>query len=454
MNRLLVSLLAAVDAVVAVAVGVAVSAAPLTVLWAVGFGGTADWGALWPTTVRLWQLGHLVPVQVTLPQAYTVDTGIAADAVGFSLSLAPLAFAAVTVVLAARSGVRAAAAGAWPAGVGSGTVVFAALAVVLQVTAVSPLAAVEPWGSVLLPVALYAVPAMLGAIVRAWRDGDDGLVDTVFVQLDRSGAAAMVSAAVRAAAIAVTGFVGVGAFVFGLALLVRAGDVVALYQAAHLDGLGATVITLGQLAYLPTFIVWAGSVAAGPGFTLGAGSTVAASGTQLGVVPGIPVLGAVPPETTSSLLLLALLFVAAGFVGGLAARARLHATETDAASRAVPRLLVLAGTIVLSGAAVAVLAAVSSGAFGPDRLTEIGPAVAPTALAFAAETGAGAAIALFGPVTAGRRAAQRSGSAAPGPTPQAGPGDAATVDRATSDLPDRRVREGDAGPGEASAARE
>ena len=40
MNRLLVALLAAFDAVIAAAIGVAAALAPLVLLWAFGFGGT------------------------------------------------------------------------------------------------------------------------------------------------------------------------------------------------------------------------------------------------------------------------------------------------------------------------------------------------------------------------------------------------------------------------------
>ena len=65
MNRLLVALLAALDALIAAAVGVAAALAPLTVLWVLGLGGTADWGALWPASVRLWQFGQLVPLAIT-----------------------------------------------------------------------------------------------------------------------------------------------------------------------------------------------------------------------------------------------------------------------------------------------------------------------------------------------------------------------------------------------------
>nr|NVP72911.1 hypothetical protein [Vibrio cholerae O1 biovar El Tor] len=57
MNRLLVALLAAVDALIAAAVGIAAALAPLTILWTVALGTGADWTALWPASVRLWQFG-------------------------------------------------------------------------------------------------------------------------------------------------------------------------------------------------------------------------------------------------------------------------------------------------------------------------------------------------------------------------------------------------------------
>ena len=111
MNRLLVALLAAVDALVAASVGVAAALAPLTVLWVFGLGGGADWGALWSASVRVWQLGQLVPLEIALPPEYLNATGIPAEAATFWLSLAPLAFTTFTAVFAARSGGRAARAG-------------------------------------------------------------------------------------------------------------------------------------------------------------------------------------------------------------------------------------------------------------------------------------------------------------------------------------------------------
>ncbi len=413
MNRLLVVLLATFDAVVAVGVGLAAALAPLTVLWAVAFDGGADWGALWPAAVRLWQAGNLVPLELTLPAEYAAATGMGAADIGFPLSLAPLAFAAFAAVFAARSGARAAGAGAGLTGAAAGTLTVAVLAAVVAATAQTPIATVALWQAVLLPALVFGVPAFGGALTRAWRDGDDGPVDSVFVRLDRRGYAAAVTAAGRATGIGIAAFVAVGALVLAVAVFARGGDVVALYQASNVDALGAAALTLGQLAYLPTLIVWAASFAAGPGFELGAGSTVAASGTQLGVVPGIPVLGAVPPQTPPALLLIALLFVAAGVLAGLAARrtladgtvSRRPAASAEAAEPVGPRLAALAGTVVASGAAVAILAVVASGAFGPGRLSAFGPEPGPLALAFAVQIGIGAAIALFGPRTSGQQRA-------------------------------------------------
>lgn len=402
MNRLLVALLSAVDALVAVAVGVVAALAPLTVLWAVAFGAGADWSALWPAAVRLWQLGNLVPLEITLPQEYTVATGIAPDAVTMPLSLAPLAVAGLIAMFAARSGGRAAAAGAGFTGVVVGAGTVAALSTVLATTAATPIASVTPWQAVLFPTLVFAVPALVGSLVRAWRDGDDGPVDSLFVRLDRSGYAAAVSAAGRALAISALGFAAVGALLVGVAVLARGGAIISLFQAANVDALGATAFTIAQLAYLPTLIVWGAAFAAGPGFVVGAGSTVAASGTQLGVIPSIPVLAAIPPSTPSFALLLALLFVAVGFIAGLAARRRLPAPPSRSAAEPVgPRLAALGGLVVASGLVAAVLSALASGALGPDRLTQVGPAPGAVGLAFALEIGLGAAIALLGPRAAG-----------------------------------------------------
>ncbi|TDN87536.1 DUF6350 family protein [Microbacterium sp. BK668] len=473
MHRLIVALLAAFDAAIAVAVGIAAILAPLTLVWVLGLGDTADWTALWPAGAAVWQFGHLAPLQVTLPGDYLAVTGIDEAAASFVLSLAPLAFATFTGVFAARSGVRASRADAWATGVGTGTLVVAALATLVSLTSQNPVAVAEVWQAILFPTLVYAVPALVAAVVAEWREAPDGVVARIRDRTEawRGGWGDVVGVSARASAVAVTGLVGVGALLVAVALTARAGDIVALYQAANLDLLGATAVTLAQFAYLPTLVVWGMSFAAGPGFSLGAGSAVSPSGTQVGVVPGVPILGAIPESTSPWLLLIVLLPIGVGALAGWAARSRLLAAAgyvpqgrarrpekrvdaspaappavastsvaqtgdarrsslegllaasrepaavepaaeapavepaaADAASPTarpavhepfLPRLAVTIGIAVAAAGAAALLAAFASGSAGPGRLSEMGPAPGPVALAVGLETAVGAGILLL-----------------------------------------------------------
>ena len=59
MHRLTVALLAAFDAAIAAAAGLAATLAPLTLLWVFGLGDGADWSALWPTSAKILSLIHI-----------------------------------------------------------------------------------------------------------------------------------------------------------------------------------------------------------------------------------------------------------------------------------------------------------------------------------------------------------------------------------------------------------
>ncbi|MET0296637.1 MAG: DUF6350 family protein, partial [Microbacterium sp.] len=440
MHRLLVAFLAAVDAVIAIAVGLAVILAPLTLVWVIGFGGAADWGTLWPVAATIWQFGHVVPLSIELPGDYLAATGIDPTAGTFALSLAPLAFAAFTTIFAARSGRRASRADAWITGVVTGTVIFAGLTSLVAVTGATAVARVELWQAILVPSLLFFVPALLGAVATEWAEATHGGIARLRDRLEatQGGWGEVVSVSARGAAVAVVGLIGVGALGTAFALIARGGEVVALFEAAHVDAFGATVVALGQLAYLPTLLVWAISFVAGPGFSLGVGTSVAPGGTQVGVVPGIPVLGAIPEATSPWLLLLALLPIALGAFAGWIARSRLVGAahraidlEADAAHGGArtaalgglldssaspperagwiddddgatpdpfgPRLVATAGIAVLAAAAVALFARLASGALGPGTLALVGPEPGPVALAVGAEVALGAGILLLSP---------------------------------------------------------
>ncbi|UUT35839.1 DUF6350 family protein [Microbacterium elymi] len=128
---------------------------------------------------------------------------------------------------------------------------------------------------------------------------------------------------------------------------------------------------------------------------MGAGTAVSPAGTQLGVVPGLPVLGALPESASPWLLALVLLPIAAGALAGWMLRARLAtpAHRSDLGLRAG----LAVGVAALSGAGAALLGWLSSGAIGPGRLAEVGPEPGPFALAFGLEVLVGAAIILLTP---------------------------------------------------------
>lgn len=468
MHRLIVLILSAVDAAIAAAVGIAATLAPLTLLWVIGLGGTADWAALWPASATTWQFGNLVPLQVTLPGDYLAVAGIDPAAASFVLSLAPLAFAGFTAIFAARSGVRASRADAWVTGVITGSAVFAALAALIALTSANGVAEVERWQAVLLPTLVFAIPLLTGAIVTEWREAGSGVVARIRDRIEAAprGWGEVPGLSVRGTAVVLAGLLGLGALVFAVSLVLRGGEVIGLFEAADVDLLGATVVTLVQLAYVPTLAIWGMAFVAGPGFAVGADTAVSPAGTQLGVIPGIPVLGALPESTTPWLLLLALLPVALGAFAGWIARSRLVAgplpvavavapavTEWDAAPDAarssalsalldgvgttVPdpgnepahdpahgdpvgaRAVIALGIALLSAAGAALLALLASGSFGPGRLAEVGPDPGPVGLAVGLEVLVGAGILLLSPRRRSRRS--RAGHSEPDAAPAIGP---------------------------------
>ncbi|MFS0911672.1 DUF6350 family protein [Microbacterium sp. 179-I 3D2 NHS] len=396
MQRLLVALLAAFDAAIAAAVGLAVLLAPLTLLWTLAFGVTADWGALWPLTGTLWQFGHGVPIEVTLPDTLLVALAIPADAAGFVVSITPLAFLLFTLLFAARSGGRAARADAWLTGALSGTAVFALISVGVAVSTRLPAAETPLLPALILPPAVYLVGAVCGSVRAAWDEGDGGIVDRLHDLLDAHEGWTPVPAAIaRGAALALVAVTGVAALALALMVAVRGGEVVALFQAARVDALGSTVLTLGQLAYLPTLVVWTASWLAGPGFAVGTGTAVSPAGTQLGVVPGIPVFGLLPENSSIWMLIVVLLPIAAGAFAGWAVRSRLVWEGTPLGF--VPRTVIALGMGAVTAGVAALAGILASGSMGPGRLADVGPAPLPFALALGGEVLLGAAILLLSP---------------------------------------------------------
>lgn len=203
------------------------------------------------------------------------------------------------------------------------------------------------------------------------------------------GRRARVRRTLAAASAALTALVGGAALLVGGSLAWHGPRTAELFATAAPGALAGAALLLTCLVYLPTALVWSVSWTVGPGFAVGAETAVGPFGHAVGAVPALPLLAALPdgPVPTAVGVLTMVVPVAAGALAGRC----LH-RASDGLSRAA-RALDLLLTSLWTGAAVALLAALSSGAAGGQRLAAVGPSAWRCGLAAAVEVGVAALVA-------------------------------------------------------------
>lgn len=196
---------------------------------------------------------------------------------------------------------------------------------------------------------------------------------------------AWVGHAVRPAMGAVLATLLAGALLVVVAVALAAGQVGEVYARVGGGVVGATLLTLAQLGYLPTLAVWAASWLAGPGFGLGGGTSVTWSQSGPGVIPMIPVLAAVPsPGPMPQWAPLAVLVpVCVGLLLGW--QCVRHSERTWAA-----RMRVTGVAVALYALVVLVCCVAASGPVGAGRYAHVGVDAVLTTLALSGEVGAAA----------------------------------------------------------------
>ena len=212
--------------------------------------------------------------------------------------------------------------------------------------------------SAFLGAALVALAASGSGAVRA-----TGRATVLWHRLP-AGARVVLPPAAAAGAV----LLGGGALLAGGSLAVhhsRAADLTAALGAGAGGGL---LLLLGCLLYLPTAVVWGLAFCVGPGFAVGEGTSVGVAGADLGAVPALPLLAGLPAGTGSPAWWLALLVpAAAGVLAGLVAdRRAVHGSWRQLAETS-------AGTGLVVGLGVALLAWLASGPAGPGRMAQTGP---------------------------------------------------------------------------------
>ena len=353
--------------------GAAAPAVLLAAFWAVALVGwfTSDGGSHGTTRSALrigadaWLLAHGAHLQ-------TGDTAVTAIPLGLSVLCAWVAFRA----------------GRWAGrtsevedlmSLGLGAVVlggtYASVALVTAILAGSPAAQPDP------------LLAFVGGALVAGVAGGLGLVAGSGL---RSELRALLPTHARAVLFGgLVGFLGVyaaGALLSAAAVAVRGEAVANVLSGLHLDGAGA-FFSVGLVAVLaPNLAGWGSAYLLGPGFSLGTGTVVAPSGVVLGPVPAVPVLAAVPSDgpapgwTMAVLAIPVLVGVYAGHVTARRFPTRSYAVGTARS----------AGAGLVAALGLAVLGAVSGGAVGSGRMSEIGPSVGLVLLTALVTVGAGA----------------------------------------------------------------
>lgn len=376
MNRLTVCLLAALEAFIVVALGIVVPLVPLTLLWGVQYGFSVDWVVFWRAAVDIWALGNGVDLTVALDEATLSAVGIEAAEAPFVLTLAPLGFALLTVLLGVRTGRRAGEAPHGLAAIVAAIATFAVLSGAAVLSAQNAVANPSAWQGFVLPPAVFAFGVIVGAVRQRLRDDAPGdrVSEIAGALRDRIEADVedVVVTVLRAGTIATAAIVAASALVVTVLIVANVGTIVSLYEGSQLGVVGGIAVTIAQIAYMPNLVLWAASWLTGAGFTLGTGAPVSPTDTVAGPIPGIPVLGALPATELTFGFVGLLVPVLAGFLSALAVRPAL----LDAIGRR-SRILWLSvagvGIGAVAGIETGLLAWFSHGAGGPGRFVDVGP---------------------------------------------------------------------------------
>lgn len=334
-------------------------------------------------------------------QVWLVLHGVAIELPGGRLDLVPLGCAALPAVLLIRAAARAARQSGASTGRDAASVALAVAATYAAcVTAVAVLAAnigvqvdtaarvdvarVEVAGALVAALVFAAVCAGCGAVHGA------GTGPALW-----SAMPARVRTVLLASAGAVAVLLAGGALLAGTALAVNAGSAGELARDVAPGPVGGAALFLLGLALVPNAAVWGASWLAGPGFAVGSGTALSPSAYELGPVPALPLLAGLPAGPAPAwvgVLAYAVPLAAGAFAGWLVCRRSISADplRTGRPSSAVRRAGLAVASGVLAGLAMAVLAGLSGGSAGEQRLAVVGPAAGSVGLSVALTVSVGA----------------------------------------------------------------
>lgn len=366
MKRLSTALVQAGEAVMIVALGVAIPLAPLLLIWGVDLGFSGDLSLMWRGAIDAWLVSTGVDVGVTIDSLLAQTLGVPGADEPFVISLGALGGAMVILAIAARSGAKLATSEYPISGIVGGAVTIAGVSTLLAVAAQHANVAPNIGQAAVLPALWYVLGALGGF---AWGRGRPIESLGLLFGLGERGSA-VVAAAITGGLAAAVGVFALGGVLLSIGLVVGFSQAIVLTEALQPTALGIVALTIGQLALLPTAVVWASAWIIGPGFAIGTGSSVTPISTDLGPVPSVPLLAAIPVDPPSVALAVVVLPVLVGAVVGVLLRQR-----SLRGASAGELAIAAASSAILAGLIIAFASWVASGGVGPGRLAQTGPDV-------------------------------------------------------------------------------
>lgn len=329
----------------AAGVGLLLLGVVVSLAWAVSSRG--DEGLTTPLRASgtLWLVAHHAPVSL----------GPA------TITLLPLLLLALPLLLLAR-------AGRWAARITSTSTVPDVALIVLTGTAtyafvaflVAQVSGIAEATLPQVPVIVWStLVALVGLTVGAVQGA--GFIRPLLARLPRLVRRGMLTAAASGSAlVAMVGAVAV------IAVVARWSTVTGLARGVAPGPWDMLGLFLLSLAYLPNLLVWTLAYVAGPGFAVGGAIGANPFAAGAGLLPGVPLLGAVPQDPPAAAPLLLLIPVLAGVVGAVVLRRRGPLGLLD-------EVLVDLGAAAAVGLAAGVLSLLASGSLGSARLAQLGP---------------------------------------------------------------------------------
>ena len=169
----------------------------------------------------------------------------------------------------------------------------------------------------------------------------------------------------RAAGVAVSGYLGVGAFLVIGSIAVHHDRVESISRQVGGGWGGVPILLLGVLA-APNAVIAGASYLAGPGFAVGAGTSVTVTSTAHGTLPAFPLLGALPSGHGATGPILGLAIATPLFAGLAVTRLAARRGTWFARLRVAGCAALLAGFVML------LLGWQGGGAIGDARLRTVG----------------------------------------------------------------------------------